>query len=81
MQSDNYVTRRRSLKLLSELLLDRNNYTVMMKYISSKHHLKVRVRISVNLVVAICADLVLIFCCSQTIMNLLRHKSPQIQFE
>lgn len=41
LQSDNYVTRRRSLKLLSELLLDRNNYTVMMKYISSKHHLKV----------------------------------------
>jgi len=56
LQSDNYVTRRRSLKLLSELLLDRSHYSVMMKYISSKRNLK-------------------------TIMNLLRHKSSQIQFE
>lgn len=37
--SDNYVTKRRSLKLLSDLLLERNNYSVMMKYISFKRNL------------------------------------------
>ena len=56
LQSENYVTRRRSLKLLGELLLDRSNFSVMMKYISSKHNLKL-------------------------VMNLLRDKSPNIQFE
>lgn len=40
LQSQNYVTRRQSLKLLGELLLDRNNFSVMMKYISSKRNLK-----------------------------------------
>ncbi len=56
LQSDNYVTKRRSLKLLSEVLLDRSNFNVMMMYISSRNNLK-------------------------TIMNLLRHKSSNIQFE
>ena len=56
LQSENYVTRRRSLKLLGELLLDRSNFSIMMKYISSKHNLKL-------------------------VMNLLRDKSPNIQFE
>mmetsp|Transcript_24160 Transcript_24160/g.24427 ORF Transcript_24160/g.24427 Transcript_24160/m.24427 type:complete len:342 (+) Transcript_24160:116-1141(+) len=41
LQSDNYVTRRRSLKLLGELLLDRSNFNVMMRFISDKHYLKV----------------------------------------
>jgi hypothetical protein len=40
LRSTNYVTRRQSLKLLGELLLDRNNFSVMMKYISSKQNLK-----------------------------------------
>mmetsp|Transcript_26319 Transcript_26319/g.43937 ORF Transcript_26319/g.43937 Transcript_26319/m.43937 type:complete len:555 (-) Transcript_26319:75-1739(-) len=40
LQSDNYVTRRRSLKLLSELLLDRSHYAVMINYISNKRNLK-----------------------------------------
>ena len=35
LNSENYVTRRQSLKLLGELLLDRHNYSVMTKYISS----------------------------------------------
>lgn len=56
LQSDNYVTKRRSLKLLSDVLLDRSNFNVMMLYISSRNNLK-------------------------TIMNLLRHKSSNIQFE
>lgn len=40
LHSDNYVTSRESLRLLSELLLDRANYTTMMKYISSRDNLK-----------------------------------------
>lgn len=54
--SDNYVTKRRSISLLSELLLERCNYNVMMRHISSKENLK-------------------------TIMNLLRHKSSNVQLE
>jgi calcium binding protein 39 len=38
--SENYVTRRQSLKLLGELLLDRNNFTTMSKYISNPENLK-----------------------------------------
>lgn len=34
LQSSNYVTRRQSLKLLGELLLDRSNIRVMLKYVS-----------------------------------------------
>jgi calcium binding protein 39 len=40
LNSENYVTRRQSLKLLGELLLDRSNFGVMMRYISSKENLK-----------------------------------------
>jgi calcium binding protein 39 len=39
--SSNHVTRLRSLKLLGELLLDRANFNVMIKYVSSRHNLKV----------------------------------------
>ena len=34
LHSENYVTKRQSLKLLGELLLDRHNFTIMTKYIS-----------------------------------------------
>lgn len=40
LASENYVTRRQSLKLLGELLLDRHNYTIMTKYISKSDNLK-----------------------------------------
>jgi len=40
LNSVNYVTRRRSLKLLGELLLDRANFNIMTKYISDQHNLK-----------------------------------------
>lgn len=40
LKSENYVTRRQSLKLLGELLLDRYNFTVMTKYISNPDNLK-----------------------------------------
>lgn len=33
LTSENYVTRRQSLKLLGEILLDRSNFEIMMKYI------------------------------------------------
>ena len=38
--STNYVTRRQSLKLLSELLLDRSNFAVMTRFIAEPEHLK-----------------------------------------
>lgn len=56
LHSDNYVTKRQSLKLLGELLLDRHNFTVMTKYISNPENLKL-------------------------MMNMLRDKSRNIQFE
>nr|XP_006633048.1 PREDICTED: calcium-binding protein 39-like [Lepisosteus oculatus] len=40
LHSDNYVTKRQSLKLLGELLLDRHNFTVMTRYISRAENLK-----------------------------------------
>jgi len=54
--SDNYVTKRQSLKLLGELLLDRTNFNIMSRYITNAENLKL-------------------------MMNLLRHKSRNIQFE
>ncbi|EJT99608.1 mo25 protein [Dacryopinax primogenitus] len=54
--SSNYVTKRQSLKLLGEILLDRANFNVMTRYIGSEQNLK-------------------------TMMNLLRDKSKNIQFE
>ncbi|KAI8641531.1 Mo25-like protein [Parasitella parasitica] len=56
LQSENYVTKRQSLKLLGEILLDRSNFSVMTRYISSAENLKL-------------------------MMNLLRDKSKNIQFE
>eukprot|EP00052_Salpingoeca_macrocollata_P004996 m.44797 g.44797 ORF g.44797 m.44797 type:complete len:323 (+) comp14594_c0_seq1:106-1074(+) len=40
LTSENYVTKRQSLKLLGELLLDRANFTIMTRYISSPDNLK-----------------------------------------
>lgn len=40
LQSENYVTRRQSLKLLGEILLDRTNFDVMTRYIANPEHLK-----------------------------------------
>mmetsp|Transcript_34100 Transcript_34100/g.71811 ORF Transcript_34100/g.71811 Transcript_34100/m.71811 type:complete len:383 (+) Transcript_34100:225-1373(+) len=40
LRSENYVTRRQSLKLLGEVLLDRSNFAIMTRYISSAEHLK-----------------------------------------
>eukprot|EP00462_Mataza_sp_D1_P001142 CAMPEP_0175091930 /NCGR_PEP_ID=MMETSP0086_2-20121207/2181_1 /TAXON_ID=136419 /ORGANISM="Unknown Unknown, Strain D1" /LENGTH=321 /DNA_ID=CAMNT_0016364737 /DNA_START=162 /DNA_END=1127 /DNA_ORIENTATION=+ len=40
LQSSNYVTKRQSLKLLGELLMNRSNYQMMMKYINSEVNLK-----------------------------------------
>lgn len=54
--SNNYVTKRQSLKLLGEILLDRANYNIMTRYIASEANLKI-------------------------MMNLLRDKSRNIQFE
>jgi calcium binding protein 39 len=40
LHSPNYVTKRQSLKLLGEILLDRTNFNVMTRYISSEENLK-----------------------------------------
>ena len=40
INSSNYVTKRQSLKLLGEILLDRANYHIMTRYISSEENLK-----------------------------------------
>nr|CDI51858.1 mo25 protein [Melanopsichium pennsylvanicum 4] len=40
LTSPNYVTKRQSLKLLGEILLDRTNFTVMTRYISNQDNLK-----------------------------------------
>lgn len=40
VQSTNYVTKRQSLKLLGEILLDRTNFKVMTKYIANEDNLK-----------------------------------------
>ncbi|KKA27491.1 hypothetical protein TD95_001965 [Thielaviopsis punctulata] len=41
VQSNSYVTKRQSIKLLGEILLDRSNYTVMTAYVDSGEHLKI----------------------------------------
>jgi calcium binding protein 39 len=56
LESPNYVTKRQSLKLLGELLLDRANFAVMTRYIANEANLK-------------------------RMMNLLRDRSRNIQFE
>ncbi|CAO3592739.1 unnamed protein product [Absidia cylindrospora] len=40
LTSENYVTKRQSLKLLGEILLDRSNFNVMTRYISNADNLK-----------------------------------------
>ena len=41
MQSNSYVTKRQSIKLLGEILLDRANYNVMTAYVDRGEHLKI----------------------------------------
>jgi calcium binding protein 39 len=41
VQSNSYVTKRQSIKLLGEILLDRANYNVMTAYVDSGEHLKI----------------------------------------
>ncbi|EPX73213.1 mo25 family protein Pmo25 [Schizosaccharomyces octosporus yFS286] len=40
LNSENYVTKRQSLKLLGEILLNRANYSVMTRYLASAENLK-----------------------------------------
>ena len=56
INSENYVTRRQSLKLLSDILLERENFSVMKRFVDNPANLK-------------------------TMMNLLRDRSRNIQFE
>lgn len=48
LSSENYVTRRQSLKLLGELLLDRHNFTTMSLYISNPDNLKLMMKMLID---------------------------------
>ena len=86
LNSENYVTRRQSLKLLGELLLDRHNYSVMTKYISSPGILqKNRNHSIVNSCLLKCNrkdnnDFFLVDNL-KLMMNLLKERARNIQFE
>lgn len=41
LESPNYITRRQAVKLLGDMLLDRSNSAVMMRYVSSKDNLRI----------------------------------------
>lgn len=41
VKSNSYVTKRQSIKLLGEILLDRANYNVMTEYVDRGEHLKI----------------------------------------
>ncbi|ONK76283.1 uncharacterized protein A4U43_C03F25990 [Asparagus officinalis] len=41
LSSPNYITRRQAIKLLGDILLDRSNAAVMMRYVSSKDNLMI----------------------------------------
>ncbi|XP_043688743.1 putative MO25-like protein At5g47540 isoform X1 [Telopea speciosissima] len=41
LESANYITRRQAVKLLGDMLLDRANSAVMMRYVSSKDNLRI----------------------------------------
>ena len=41
IESENYVTKRQSIKLLSEVLLDKINFNVMSRYVADVDNLKV----------------------------------------
>ncbi|KAL1556223.1 putative MO25-like protein [Salvia divinorum] len=41
LESPNYMTRRQAIKLLGDILLDRSNSAVMVRYVSSKNNMKV----------------------------------------
>ncbi|KAI9842417.1 MAG: hypothetical protein M1837_007162 [Sclerophora amabilis] len=45
IQSANYVTKRQSIKLLGDILLDRTNYQVMTSYVDRGEHLKMCMRL------------------------------------
>lgn len=45
LRTDNYVTIRQSLKLLSELLLNRENFSVLQRYVADEANLKVLLRV------------------------------------
>ncbi|PHU18776.1 putative-like protein [Capsicum chinense] len=41
LESSNYITRRQAIKLLGDILLDRSNSAVMMRYVSSRDNLRI----------------------------------------
>ena len=95
LHSDNYVTRRQSLKLLGELLLDRHNFSVSLIYCDIVRSYRksnfLRYYSSFNKHLADCYSLIVIFQVMtryisnpdnlKLMMNMLKEKSRNIQFE
>ncbi len=48
LESANYVTRRQSVKLLAELLLDQNNFALMKRYIANADNLKLMMKLLID---------------------------------
>ncbi|CAG2053206.1 unnamed protein product [Timema podura] len=91
LNSENYVTRRQSLKLLGELLLDRHNFTVMTRYISNPDNLKLMMNMLKEKSRNIQFEAFHVFKVMtryisnpdnlKLMMNMLKEKSRNIQFE
>jgi calcium binding protein 39 len=84
LHSDNYVTKRQSLKLLGELLLDRHNFSVSHFFPNLKFESKLNLNEMVNL--TSCPFQVMTRYISnpdnlKLMMNMLKEKSRNIQFE
>lgn len=81
LMSENYVTRRQSLKLLGEILLDRSNFEIMMKYIGYGDVVLLHFHC-----LPLITDIDMLIDHSEKenlkmMMNLLRDTSANIQFE
>ena len=97
LHSDNYVTRRQSLKLLGELLLDRHNFSVMTRYISnpgmSRNLYETSLKVFIvykfcNILLPLALNEYSIYLKSSNfpdnlklMMNMLKEKARNIQFE
>lgn len=74
LNSENYVTRRQSLKLLGELLLDRHNFTVSI----SKKFINLKI---INVIFQVMTRYISNPDNLKLMMNMLKEKSRNIQFE
>ncbi|CAJ0574652.1 unnamed protein product, partial [Mesorhabditis spiculigera] len=79
LNSENYVSRRQSLKLLGELLLDRHNFNVMTRYISNPDNLKLMMNLLGEKSKSIQFELSTFSRIPKTSRKQLTHEYPQFQ--